>query len=148
MNTAQSDFRVQTGIFFSFQVSLDEMGLSHTLLTPLIEKYFQSITKLLFSNWGGGCIDSFKSFVVQYDKDRHPSLSKHFDNAEVSMSICLSSEFEGGELQLDHVLGQEDDVDLEPVVVEQKVSFYFYIIIANRQHQFIENAIHTIQNLF
>lgn len=102
-------------------VSLDEMGFSFTFLTTLIKNYFQVLTKLLFPNWGGGAIDSFKSFVVQYDKDKYPSLSKHFDNAEVSMSICLNSNFEGGDLQLEQMLGQEDNSEMEPVVVKQKV---------------------------
>ena len=115
-----------TAVFLLFlQVSLDEMGLSYTFLTPLIKNYFQTITKLLFSNWGGGAIDSFKSFAVRYDKDKHPSLSKHFDNGEVSMSICLNSEFEGGDLQLEQVLGQEEDLDMEPVAVNQQVGIIY-----------------------
>ncbi|RUS87790.1 hypothetical protein EGW08_004455 [Elysia chlorotica] len=113
-------------------VSLDEMGFSCTFLTSLIKNYFQSITKLLFSNWGGGAIDSFKSFVVQYDKDKHPSLSKHFDNGEVSMSICLNSEFEAGDLQLEQVFGQEEDLDMEPVVVKQQMGH----CIMHRSRQF------------
>ncbi|GFS16975.1 2-oxoglutarate and iron-dependent oxygenase domain-containing protein 2 [Elysia marginata] len=103
-------------------VSLDEMGLSYTLLTALIKAYLQPITKLLFPDWGGGAIDSFKSFAVHYEADKYPSLSKHFDNAEISLSICLNSNFTGGELQLEQMLGQEEaDLDMEPVVVQQKV---------------------------
>ncbi|KAK3770014.1 hypothetical protein RRG08_043176 [Elysia crispata] len=121
-------------------VSLDEMGLSYTFLTPLIKNYFQTITKLLFSNWGGGAIDSFKSFAVRYDKDKHPSLSKHFDNGEVSMSICLNSEFEGGDLQLEQVLGQEEDLDMEPVAVNQQMGH----CIMHRSRQF--HFAHPITN--
>ncbi|GFN83430.1 2-oxoglutarate and iron-dependent oxygenase domain-containing protein 2-like [Plakobranchus ocellatus] len=101
-------------------VSLDEMGLSYTLLTSLIQDYLQPITKLLFPAWGGGTLDSFKSFVVCYEVDKQQALSKHFDNAEVSMSVCLNSEFEGGDLQLGEMLGEAGSQWLEPVQVKQK----------------------------
>ncbi|XP_013080193.2 2-oxoglutarate and iron-dependent oxygenase domain-containing protein 2-like isoform X2 [Biomphalaria glabrata] len=82
-----------------YGISLDEMGLSQGLLIPLIADYLQFIAKCLFPQWTGHAIDSFKAFVVKYESDLDTELSKHFDNAEVTMNISLNSKFEGGDLQ-------------------------------------------------
>ncbi|CAL1526582.1 unnamed protein product [Lymnaea stagnalis] len=81
-------------------VSLDEMGLSEGLITPLIKDYLQPITKVLFPNWGGGSLDSYKSFVVKYEHAGDTNLSWHYDNSEITLNISLNSNFRNGELQL------------------------------------------------
>ncbi|KAH9492749.1 2-oxoglutarate and iron-dependent oxygenase domain-containing protein 2 [Bulinus truncatus] len=83
-----------------YGVSLDEMGLSQGLIIPLVEDYLQFISEKLFISWGGGAIDSFKSFIVKYQSDLDSDLSRHFDNAEITLNISLNSDFEGGQLQL------------------------------------------------
>lgn len=81
-------------------VSLDEMGFSEGLITPLIKNYLQPITKVLFPSWGGGSLDSYKSFVVKYELDGDTNLCWHYDNSEITLNISLNSNFRNGELQL------------------------------------------------
>uniref|UniRef100_A0A0B6ZL00 Fe2OG dioxygenase domain-containing protein n=1 Tax=Arion vulgaris TaxID=1028688 RepID=A0A0B6ZL00_9EUPU len=92
----------------SYGVSLDEMGLSDHLITPLITEWLQTLTRGLFHKWGGGTIDSFKAFIVRYDETGDKDLSLHYDNAEVTINIGLNSDYEGGDLQFGGIWGEED----------------------------------------
>lgn len=58
----------------------------------------QPIAKLLFPEWCGDGLDSHKVFTVSYKEKRDLALSYHFDNAEVSLNVCLGKAFEEGEL--------------------------------------------------
>lgn len=80
------------------QVLLDELGFDEGFLNPLRECYLQPISKLLFPDWGGGDLDSHKAFIVQYKLSEDTDLSYHYDNAEVTLNVCLGAEFTGGNL--------------------------------------------------
>ena len=51
------------------------------------------MAKLLFPDWGGGTLDSHKAFTVQYKIGQDLDLSYHYDNAEVTLNVCLGRAF-------------------------------------------------------
>merc|ERR1711874_337958 len=74
-------------------------------LDPLIDiirtDYIQPVASLLFPDYVGTGLDSHKVFTVEYSADvgADIQLATHFDNCEVTLNVCLSSdEHEGGEL--------------------------------------------------
>ncbi|KAK3736310.1 hypothetical protein QZH41_020782, partial [Actinostola sp. cb2023] len=83
---------------YQLQILLDELGFDDSFLTPLRTKYLTSITTLLYPHWGGNSLDSHKAFTVQYKTGQDVDLSYHYDNAEVTLNVCLGKEFSGGEL--------------------------------------------------
>uniref|UniRef100_A0A8C6YM42 2-oxoglutarate and iron dependent oxygenase domain containing 2 n=1 Tax=Naja naja TaxID=35670 RepID=A0A8C6YM42_NAJNA len=82
----------------NYGVLLNELGLDETFLTPLREKYLQPLTALLYPDCGGSCLDSHKAFVVKYALHEDLDLSTHYDNAEVTLNVCLGKEFTEGSL--------------------------------------------------
>lgn len=77
---------------------MNELGLDETFLTPLREKYLQPLTALLYPDCGGSCLDSHKAFVVKYALHEDLELQSHYDNAEVTLNVCLGKEFTEGSL--------------------------------------------------
>ena len=77
-------------------------------MNPLREKYLSSIARILYPDWvGNGGLDSQRAFIVSYNADGNTvsgskevstDLALHFDNAEVTLNVSLSGDFEGGEL--------------------------------------------------
>lgn len=79
-------------------ILLDELGFDKDFLEPLRIKYLSWITRYLFPDFGGGCLDSHKVFTVKYSSDCDKSLSAHYDNSEITLNICLGNQFSGGGL--------------------------------------------------
>ena len=82
------------------QVLLDELGMYPNFITPLRIKYLQPIASLLYPDWSAGGLDSHKAFIVKYEMGQDESLSYHFDNAEVTINVCLNDQFEEGSLYI------------------------------------------------
>lgn len=81
---------------------LQQAGLTTTFSDPLLEHWIQPLARHLFGpDWGGGSLDNHRSFTVAYamGDGLDQELSTHFDNAEVTLNICLGEveEKEGGE---------------------------------------------------
>lgn len=73
------------------------MGFDEGFITPLRELYLRPVASLLYPDCGGRCLDSHKAFVVKYDMKEDLDLSYHYDNAEVTLNVCLGKVFtEGG----------------------------------------------------
>ena len=53
---------------------------------------------MLFSECGGKTLDSYKAFTVKYKLGEDLDLGYHFDNAEVTLNVCLGKTFTGGNL--------------------------------------------------
>jgi len=79
-------------------VLLDELGFDEGLVTPLREQYLQPVLGLLFPEWTGQKLDSHKAFTVQYEPEKDTALDYHFDNAEVTLNVCLGKDFDDGTL--------------------------------------------------
>ena len=50
-------------------------------------------------------LDSHKAFTVSYQLDGDRELAYHFDNAEVTLNVCLGTCFTGGELSFGPMAG-------------------------------------------
>uniref|UniRef100_A0A1A8G2W9 2-oxoglutarate and iron-dependent oxygenase domain containing 2 n=1 Tax=Nothobranchius korthausae TaxID=1143690 RepID=A0A1A8G2W9_9TELE len=77
---------------------LNELGFDEGFMTPLRQQYLQPITSLLYPDCGGHSLDSHKAFVVKYDMKEDLDLSYHYDNAEITLNVCLGKEFTDGNL--------------------------------------------------
>ncbi|XP_040272115.1 2-oxoglutarate and iron-dependent oxygenase domain-containing protein 2 isoform X1 [Bufo bufo] len=82
----------------NYGVLLNELSLDESFATPLREKYLRPLASVLYPDWGGGCLDSHKAFVVQYSVDKDLDLSCHYDNSEVTLNVSLGKEFTDGNL--------------------------------------------------
>lgn len=79
------------------QMVLDELGFDEGFVTPLRELYLSPIASVLYPDCGGRCLNSHRAFVVKYDLKEDLDLSYHYDNAEVTLNVCLGKTFsEGG----------------------------------------------------
>lgn len=56
------------------------------------------IARLLYPEWVGEGLDSHQVFTVSYTKGGDLDLAYHYDNAEVTLNICLGKSFRGGAL--------------------------------------------------
>ena len=52
-------------------------------------------------------MDSHKAFIVKYALDEDTELAEHFDNAEVTLNVAISQDYEGGELVFKNSSGNE-----------------------------------------
>eukprot|EP00123_Amoebidium_parasiticum_P002178 comp13408_c1_seq1/m.8911 comp13408_c1_seq1/g.8911 ORF comp13408_c1_seq1/g.8911 comp13408_c1_seq1/m.8911 type:complete len:323 (-) comp13408_c1_seq1:580-1548(-) len=83
-------------------VLLDELGHQSSLATP-IASLFQVLAEALFDpDDGAGSLDSHRTFFIAYEvgaQGGDTDLGLHYDNAELTLNICLGEEgYEGGEL--------------------------------------------------
>jgi hypothetical protein len=77
---------------------LSELGFDRGFLDPLRRYYLLPLARLLYPDWVGEGLDSHRAHVVKYSIGDDVELSYHFDNAEVTLNVCLGSEFTGGDL--------------------------------------------------
>ncbi|NWR47711.1 OGFD2 protein, partial [Regulus satrapa] len=97
-NFEQSDMpKGRPNTMNNYGVLLNELGMDEPFLTPLRERLLP-VTALLYPELGGACLDSHKAFVVKYALHEDLDLSSHFDNAEVTLNVCLGKEFTEGNL--------------------------------------------------
>ncbi len=67
-------------------------------MDPFRTDYLLPVAQLLYPDWVGRGLDSHRAFVVKYSMEDDVELSYHFDNAEVTLNVCLGLEFTGGDL--------------------------------------------------
>ena len=89
--------------FFSFswltQILLSELGFDEGFMNILRKDYLMPIAKLLYPEWVGlRGLASHRAFIVKYTIAEDVELSYHYDNAEVTLNVCLGKQFKGGEL--------------------------------------------------
>ena len=80
------------------QISLAELGFDDHFITPLRENYLNPICRVLYPEWIGDALDSHKAFVVVYKEGQDVDLATHYDNAEVTLNVCLGKNFDEGSL--------------------------------------------------
>lgn len=75
-------------------------------MDKLREEYLQPVATLLYPEWvGQGELDSHRAFTVSYTMGGDLDLAYHFDNAEVTINVCLGKTFTGGELSFGPMKG-------------------------------------------
>uniref|UniRef100_A0A7N0UDG3 Fe2OG dioxygenase domain-containing protein n=1 Tax=Kalanchoe fedtschenkoi TaxID=63787 RepID=A0A7N0UDG3_KALFE len=76
---------------------LDDFGFE-TMLDKMMDSYIRPISKAFYPEVGGGSLDSHHGFLVEYALDRDVDLGFHVDDSEVTLNVCLGTQFCGGEL--------------------------------------------------
>ena len=105
-----------------YGILLNELGFDEKFLNPLRVNYLSSLSHLLFPEWTGDGLDSHKAFTVAYKENEDVDLSFHFDNAEVTLNVCLGKVFSEGELFFGDM--KKESVYLtNPKKVEHKVGY-------------------------
>jgi len=80
-------------------VLLDELlGFEPDFVDVLRVDYLQPIVDRLMPDLAAAVLDSQKAFTVSYREGEDVDLSYHYDNAEVTLNVCLGKDFSGGEL--------------------------------------------------
>ena len=83
----------------TIQILLSELGFDDGFMNSLRQDYLMPLARLLFPKWvGPRGLDSHRSFIVKYTIGEDVELSYHYDNAEVTLNVCLGKEFKGGDL--------------------------------------------------
>ena len=81
------------------QILLSELGFDEGFMNILRKDYLMPIAKLLYPEWVGlRGLDSHRAFIVKYTIAEDVELSYHYDNAEVTLNVCLGKQFKGGDL--------------------------------------------------
>ncbi|XP_010479297.1 PREDICTED: uncharacterized PKHD-type hydroxylase At1g22950-like [Camelina sativa] len=79
-------------------VVLDDFGLS-IMLNKLMQDFIFPLCKVFFPDVCGEMFDSHHGFVVEYGENRNVAeLGCQIDDSEITLNVCLSKQFEGGEL--------------------------------------------------
>jgi hypothetical protein len=97
---------------------LDDFGFT-PLITLIREKYISPLARLLYPDYNGDHLDSHHAFIVQYKVTEDKSLNFHYDEAEVTLNVCLGKEFTGGSLYFRGLLADPSTHD-ENFEVEHK----------------------------
>ncbi|XP_057420120.1 2-oxoglutarate and iron-dependent oxygenase domain-containing protein CP2-like [Lotus japonicus] len=94
----EAKFRIKRpNIMNKYGAILDDFGLE-TMLHRLMEDFISPLSKVFFSGIGGSNLDSHHGFIVEYGINRDVDIDLHVDDSEVTLNVCLSKEFLGGEL--------------------------------------------------
>lgn len=76
---------------------INDIGLE-SMIDALIAQYLLPITTYLYPLDGGSSLDHHHSFIVQYECDGDVNLDMHTDDSDITLNVCISPKFTGGEL--------------------------------------------------
>ncbi|XP_028396863.1 2-oxoglutarate and iron-dependent oxygenase domain-containing protein 2-like isoform X4 [Dendronephthya gigantea] len=82
----------------NYGILLDELGFDENFLDVLLHQYIKPLSGLMFPKNGGRSLDSYKAFTVKYKMGDDLSLGYHYDNAEVTLNVCMGKNFTEGNL--------------------------------------------------
>lgn len=80
-----------------YGINLGELGFDN-FVTSLRNDFITPLTRILYPDWGGDCLDSHKAFIVKYEVGKDVDLNYHFDNAEVTLNVALNDDYYDGEI--------------------------------------------------
>ncbi len=114
--TEEIDHFMQSGLprLHSSDISLFMAELGFTQFTETLRKRFIApLSKLLFTDFFGGIVDSSESFVFKFERgEQHQELV--FDPSLVTMQVSLRSPENGGEIVFNgHVTGESSSEDFQ-----------------------------------
>ena len=72
--------------------------MDDNFLDPFLKQYIQPLSCLMFPKDGGCTLDSYKAFTVKYKMGDDLRLGYHYDNAEVTVNVCIGKDFTEGNL--------------------------------------------------
>ncbi|CAG0887980.1 unnamed protein product [Cyprideis torosa] len=121
----------------NYGVLLSDFGFDEHFLTPLRLNYLGDVARALYPEWcnplatpdneGDPPLDSHRGFVVSYDAEtagKDVDLDTHFDDAEVTLNVCLGRAFQGGDLYFTaiHQVNEHEEAETHmPVIIEHAV---------------------------
>src|SRR4051812_12607133 len=76
---------------------LDCMGFS-PVMQQMMTEWVAPFASLLYADVGGGSLDRHHGFIVDYAIGKDTSLNFHVDESDVTLNVCLGTQFTGGEL--------------------------------------------------
>lgn len=79
-------------------ILLDELLDFEKIIDVLRTDFLQPIASALIPGFEEAVLDSQKVFIVKYKVGEDIDLAYHYDNAEVTLNVCLGSDFEDGQL--------------------------------------------------
>lgn len=91
---------------------------------PLRTDYLLPLARLLYPDWVGKELDSHRAFVVKYSMGDDVELSYHFDNAEVTLNVCLGSEFTDGDLYFGSMRTVRDFLRMSRLSIVEQISMH------------------------
>ena len=68
-------------------------------------------------------MDSHKAFIVKYALGEDTELAEHFDNAEVTLNVAISQDYEGGELIFKNSTGNELITSFHEFLINKSTNF-------------------------
>ncbi|KAM9961216.1 hypothetical protein ACTFIR_004053 [Dictyostelium discoideum] len=86
---------------------LDEMGFTE-FFKQLREDYLSLFTSILYKDYNGEKLNSHHAFAVQYKMDKEKELGFHYDESDITVNLCLGSEFTGGSLYFKGILDKPE----------------------------------------
>lgn len=81
----------------NYGVILDTFGFQGCLQQMMLE-VVAPFARQLFPDVGGGSLDQHHGFTVEYGVEKDLDLGFHVDASDVTLNICLGTDFSGGEL--------------------------------------------------
>ena len=94
----ESGCRVETpNSMNNYGVILSQIGLT-PMVDALLEDVMGPISALCFPEVGGDTLNDVHGFVVEYQPNKDRSLGFHVDDSEVTLNLCLGTQFTGGDL--------------------------------------------------
>jgi hypothetical protein len=76
---------------------LDDLGFE-PLMTHVVKHVVEPLAGHVFPEVSACGLDGHHAFVVDYSPETDDHLSWHMDDAEVTLNLCLGTEFNGGDL--------------------------------------------------
>ena len=92
---------IENFIHILLKILLSELGFDQGFMNVFRTRYLLPIATVLFPECVGVGLDSHRAFVVTYSASSRlgdVGLTRHYDNAEVTLNVCLGKEFSDGEL--------------------------------------------------
>ncbi|XP_049270624.1 LOW QUALITY PROTEIN: 2-oxoglutarate and iron-dependent oxygenase domain-containing protein 2 [Rhipicephalus sanguineus] len=91
--------KIRPNVINNYATVLSEVGFDEQFVTPLRDQYLSPLVRALFPHWTGARFDSHNAFTVRGEPGKDSGLEFHYDNAEVTLNVCLGRRgFSGGEL--------------------------------------------------
>jgi len=94
----------------NYGLNIDELGMSAGFTDQLFSQFISPLAAVLYPEWWpeASSLDTHKAFIVRYEIGQDVELCCHWDDAEVTLNVCLGAQFNDGDL-LFH--GMRDDRD-------------------------------------
>lgn len=83
----------------NYGVILNGIGFEH-FLHQLMSGVVTPFARLFYADVGGDSLDSIYGFTVEYQQEKDLSLDFHVDASDVTLNVCLGTQFTGGDLYL------------------------------------------------